>query len=229
MTLRPTRTLAAALALAAVANVATGAPSIAAATTLRPVDQAARDPGFLRFRRQLQKIVARRDIAALRRHLHPRILFSFGGENGVKNAAKIMRDDPKRWAILARILRNGGKFTTAGSGKDRRRMFFAPYTYFAELPGGVGAYDVVTVVGTRVNVRARPSASAPVIAKLSHQVVRVVWSKQGRRTKGWTRIKLADGRTGYVRSSFAKSPVDYRAGFVKYKGRWVMSVFVAGD
>jgi hypothetical protein len=219
-----------ALAAGLAGALATAAPpatsAAAAATTLRPVDQAAKDPSFLRFRKQLQKIVARRDLKALRRHLHPNIQMSYGGNgNGHAGAIRTMRRNPKRWAILARILRHGGKFFTAKNGV---RNFYAPYTFFAELPG-VGPYDVVTVVGTRVNVRARPSAKAKVLGKLSHAVVRVDWGKRGPRAARWLKIKMPDGRSGYVLKKFTKSPVDYRAGFVKYKGRWVMNVFVAGD
>lgn len=229
--LAPTRTLAAAVALAALGGLpAATAPSLAAATTLKPVDEARKDKSFLRFRAQLMKIVERRDLKALRRHLHPNVKVSFGTGNGIDAAVKMMRGNPKRWAVLARLLRQGGKFTMTGTASGgRARMFFAPYTYFAELPGGIGAYDVVTVVGERVNVRARPNPKAEVIAKLSHKVVKVDWGKAGPRNQTWTKIKLPDGRSGYVLAKYARSPVDYRAGFVKVNGRWMMRVFVAGD
>ncbi len=143
---------------------------------------------------------------------------------------RIMRRDPERWAILARLLRRGGKFTMVGTNEGRKRMFFAPYTYFAQLPDGTGTYDVVTITGSRVAVRARPSRTAPVLGRLSHRVVRVHWV-QGRpvRTGDWYRITMPDGRTGYVPSRYAKSPVDYRAGFVKHEGRWTLYAALAGD
>ena len=45
----------------------------------------------------------------------------------------------------------------------------------------------------------------------------------------WTRIKLRDGRTGYISSRYVRSPIDYRAVFNKMDGRWRMTAFVAGD
>ena len=45
----------------------------------------------------------------------------------------------------------------------------------------------------------------------------------------WTRIKLRDGRTGYISSRYVRGPVGYRAIFNKVDGRWRMAAFVAGD
>ncbi|HSE31218.1 MAG TPA: hypothetical protein VLA93_06545 [Pyrinomonadaceae bacterium] len=38
-----------------------------------------------------------------------------------------------------------------------------------------------------------------------------------------------DGQSGYMAEEFIRSPIDYRAGFAKQEGRWVMIFFIAGD
>lgn len=47
--------------------------------------------------------------------------------------------------------------------------------------------------------------------------------------RGWTWVKLRDGRTGYISAPYAWSPVDYRAFFEQTDGRWRLAAFVTGD
>ena len=42
-------------------------------------------------------------------------------------------------------------------------------------------------------------------------------------------MQLDGGKTGYVTSRLARSPIDYRAMFNKIGGRWQMTFFAAGD
>ena len=46
---------------------------------------------------------------------------------------------------------------------------------------------------------------------------------------GWGRVRLADGRTGYIESGSVISPIDYRAIFARRDGQWRMVAFIAGD
>jgi hypothetical protein len=45
----------------------------------------------------------------------------------------------------------------------------------------------------------------------------------------WVRIRLPDGREGFVSAQFIRSPTDYRAGFKKTGGQWLLTHLVAGD
>jgi hypothetical protein len=42
-------------------------------------------------------------------------------------------------------------------------------------------------------------------------------------------VKDAKGNKGFVLARDVRSPIDYRAYFEKHKGKWQMTVFVAGD
>jgi hypothetical protein len=42
-------------------------------------------------------------------------------------------------------------------------------------------------------------------------------------------VRLADGRTGFVRHDQVRSVLDYRAVFERREGHWLMTAFVAGD
>ena len=43
------------------------------------------------------------------------------------------------------------------------------------------------------------------------------------------RVRLWNGRSGFIASAFVRSPVDYRAIFQKAGGQWRLRAFVAGD
>ena len=48
-------------------------------------------------------------------------------------------------------------------------------------------------------------------------------------TYSWLKVETLGGKKGFVGAEFVRSPIDYRAIFVKEKGKWKMSTFVAGD
>ncbi len=178
-----------------------------------PVDESANDSDLLLFRARLQIAVAARDMAAVVRMADPKIRTSFGPDDGLESL-KAKLADPRHeiWGHLARALALGGRFETP-------ELFVAPYT------AGCGDIDAMVIVGSNVNVRTKPSLTGEVIASLSYAVLRFV----ERETEGWTKVRLAGGRTGFVADEFLRSPIDYRAIFAKVDGRWRLSAFVAGD
>lgn len=200
---------------------AAGPGAVAAAEpSFVPVDETPTQPDFLAFRQELQQIVAARDTAALQRILDPAVKVSFDAEGGV--AAFTRRWTPEApdstlWRELAAVLALGGAF----EGRD---TFVAPYV-FARWPERYDSFEHVAITGTGVRVRATPSFSARQIATLSHTIVKTGDGESGE----WTAVVLADGRRGYVASSFVRSPIDYRAFFTRQAGRWRLSLFVAGD
>jgi hypothetical protein len=152
---------------------------------------------------------------------------SLGDGSGRSAAMKIMDEEPHCWTVLERILANGGRFKTFETANGKTRMFFAPYTYFAELDDQVSPYKAAVVTGEHVNVRMTPSKNAKVITQLSHWVV-AAKSPSGENA-AWIKIRTPEGRSGYVNHDYVVWPTDFRAGFEKYKGRWRLRVFLAGD
>jgi Bacterial SH3 domain len=123
--------------------------------------------------------------------------------------------------VLAFVLALGG--TRHGD-----TAFYAPYT-FRRTPGD--GFEMLAVLGRNVLVRAEPRTASAVIDTLSFEAV-ARW-REGRPgplgSEGWEPVRTRKGRTGWVLARFVRSPIDYRAGFVRRQGRWWLRALVAGD
>lgn len=195
----------------------------AAFPIIEPVDEAARQPDFLSFRNSLQAAVAERDVEVLLRSVHPDIRNTFGDDNGIEAFRRLWRlDEPDSdlWAELGTVLRLGGTF----EGPD---SFVAPYV-FSHWRGEFDAFDHVAVIGSTVRVRSAPTTESAILTTLSYQILRL-GGDRGYPQRPWTAVLLPDGREGFVAASLVRSPVDYRAYFVRTDERWQMTLFVAGD
>lgn len=194
---------------------------IQAATLLKPVDTAAKDPSFLAFRTQLLKTIERKDAKALLAVVHKDIKASFGMENGIEDFKKMWGlNKPatsQLWSELSKVLKMGGSFSN-------KTTFIAPYV-FSEWPGDKDAFENWAVIAKDVNIRAKPSTSAAVLKKVSYEILPIEFSENEK----WVTVKLGNGKKGYIASQYIRSSVDYRAFFEKIKGRWQMTVFIAGD
>ncbi|MBX7208366.1 MAG: SH3 domain-containing protein [Verrucomicrobiaceae bacterium] len=205
--------------------VAHGATMAGAPKKLLPVDEAASDPAFFIFRARLIEAVATHDTARLLAVLSPKIQNNFGGDGGIEEFKQQWQPDGKEsklWQELGRALSLGGKFS-----KDH--SFAAPY-YFAAWPedDSVDAFEWVAIIGENIRVREKADANSAVIGRLSFELVHVE-EQQDAASDEWTKIKLADGRKGFVASRFTGSGIGWRAAFAKENGEWRMTAFVAGD
>jgi hypothetical protein len=171
-------------------------------------DEAAKDPSFAAYRDQLLAAVRARDTKAVEALSDPNIRTSFGGDQGPVNLEE-----------LERVLPLGGTF--------REGMFWAPYVYSA-WPEAHDAFEHLAVIGDDVPLRESADANAPAIATLSRDIVKRAGQPSAEKPP-WTQVTTADGKTGFVESKFVRSPVDYRAGFLKTPNGWRMNAFVAGD
>jgi Bacterial SH3 domain len=188
---------------------------------LLPADEAARDPEFFSFRAQLQAAVARHDTEAVLAAVDPNIRTSFGSGGGMEEFRKTWKlpaADSPLWDELGTVLAFGGAFREGGH-------FAAPYVY-GRWPEPFDSFEHVAVLGKNVRVRSEPGTKGKILTALSFDVVKLAAPATD---SEWTRIKLRDGRTGYISSRYVRSPVDYRALFNKIDGRWRMTAFVAGD
>jgi hypothetical protein len=190
-----------------------------------PVDEAARDPEFFVFRARLQAAVARQDTTELLRVIAPGILNSFGGDGGREEFRQTWGlHQPNRsqlWAALGFVLALGGRF-------QGDTAFYAPYT-FGGTPGD--GFETLAVLGRNVLVRAKPTATSAVIDTLSFEAV-TRW-REGHPgpagAAGWEPVRTSRARTGWVLGHYLRSPIAYRAGFVRRHGQWWLRALVAGD
>lgn len=192
---------------------------------LPPVDEAAKDASFFIFRSHLIEAVVARDTGQLAGFLSPKILNNFGGNGGIEEFKQQWQPDDKAsklWAELGRVLSLGGKFSKDGG-------FAAPY-YYAAWPDddSIDAFEWVAITGENIRVREKADANSTIVARVSFELVQVEEQQDGASGE-WTKIKLADGRKGFVASRFTGSGVGYRALFSKENGEWRMTAFVAGD
>ena len=183
---------------------------------LQFIDEGPRDPSFVAYRDQLLAAVRARDAKAVAALADPDIRTSFGGDGG---RADLERALPHIWTDLEQLLVLGGTF--------RDGMFWAPYVYSA-FPEAEDSFETLAVIADAVPMRATPDANAVAIATLSRDLVTRASAFSGEETQ-WLNIKTADGQTGFVESRFVRSPVGYRAGFVKSADGWRMNALVAGD
>jgi hypothetical protein len=190
--------------------------------TLAPLDEAARQPDFLTFRQSLQQAVAAHDVAALLAAIDPNIKVSFGDDNGVdafKRFWRLEAPDSKIWRELGAVLLAGGGFQGSNT-------FVAPYV-FVRWPERFDAFEHVAVIGRGVRIRGAASLSGRQIATVSYAILEAPAGVDPEAE--WTAVTLADGRSGFIASRLIRSPVGYRAFFVKGAAGWRLSMFVAGD
>lgn len=199
-------------------------PTAASARKLEPLDEASKDPSFVKFRQELLEAIERRDSRYVLGILDPRIQNSFGGDGGVgefKTMRQPERRDSKVWDELRKVLTHGGAF--------RDGVFWAPYV-FTDFPDDLDAFEYGAVLEEKVTLRSKPDASAPAVATLSYHIVKIAYDGLSDiENPTWYKVATTDGQEGYVPASSVASPVDYRAGFEKQGGKWRMVAFIAGD
>ena len=221
------------------ALVLLSSPLPCAAQNLRlyPVDESHKDRSFKIFRDQLLAALRRRDKQFLLSIVHPDILNSLGGNGGVKEFAedwKLDSSQSKVWSELYKVLSMGATFEE----EDGEKIFSAPYVSsrwnrIQPKKGEVGEVAYEAIIGSRVRVYSRPNLDAPVVARLSYDIVEVDYEgsvmEANREDFRWVKIKLKRARGGYVRGSEIRSPSDKSAHFKKFKGKWMMYIFSGGD
>lgn len=216
--------------LAAMLLVGSPVQAVAQIGSLKIVDQATEDPSFFSFRQRLLVALARRDSTFLMSHVAADVLLGFGGTEGRDNFRREWRPhEPESgiWSLLTRILAGGG--TYAADQEDFPPTFSAPHIPF---PDGLDPFEHVVVLAEGVRVREEPNLDGQPLGQVSFAalpLVRVNGDYRAGDDQDWVRIRLADGRVGYVHGDYTDSPIGYRARFEKRHGRWMLVMLLAGD
>ncbi len=212
--------------LAVLLTFVLSAPAAIQGRKLNPVDEGKGDASLNAFRERLLKAASERDKKFLLSVIDPKIKWSFGDNHGVREFRKhwkIDGGDSELWGKLIDVLSLGGTFSTSGGRKE----FCAPYT-FSKFPDDLDAFEYAAIVGKDVRVRSQSNADAPVVATLSYDLVKAELPENDGAT-AWAKVTTPSGKQGYVLKKFVRSPIDYRACFRNTKGKWLMTVFIAGD
>ncbi|HTU13169.1 MAG TPA: hypothetical protein VMG08_19925 [Allosphingosinicella sp.] len=191
----------------------------AAARTLAPRDECAADAGFAQFRSRLLDAVVRHDAQALLALTADDIRFNFGDGGGkqgfVANWGLATPDTSGLWPLLAGVL-------ASGCVREQDHAV-SPYV-FARFPDTIDPFTsgVARPDARLYRTRADAGESTPIPWEILEEV-----NLDGR--DGWARVRLQDGRTGFLRADAIISPIDYRAIFEQRDGAWRLVAFIAGD
>jgi len=207
-----------ALALALLLAVPTCAQAIP--RKLPPVDQCKSTPGLGGFRDRLKQIVAKRDGKAFRVMLAPDVLVNFGGEAGPKAFADtwhLNRGNSELWPLLTQMLKLG----CAGSGSS----FVIPSLTDQLNPESADdIFDqMLALPGAKLRKGFEPGSDT--IAMLAWDLVTSIDRKGDDQTK----VRLADGREGWLFDNELYAAMSYRMVIEKRRGKWMITALVAGD
>ena len=205
--------------LLAVSLLALDAP--ASGRQLPPTDQCASDEEFVSFRAALVDAVERRDSVHILDVVSNDIHVDFGGGAGRDYFARTWAldrpEDSRLWHELGEVLRLGCAPSPDGA-------YWAPSLFATtEIDD---PFSTFLVIRENAPLHTRPDDRSPMLATLSWELVEGVDWQEG---DDWWRVRLTDGREGFMRRSDLRSPVDYRAAFERIDGRWRMTTFIAGD
>lgn len=195
---------------------------------LKPVDEASQDASFLAFRTKLIAAVERKDANYIYSIVDPNIKNGFGGRDGImwfKRDWKLANRNSEFWKKFEVVIKNGGAFWSDGTSKN---SFTAPYS-FSNWPDDLDAFEYFVIFGSDVNLRKTPGMTGEVITKLSYNIVKVLDEEPHVARPAWRKVETLGGQKGYVSADYVRSSIDYRAGFEKKRGKWVMTFFLAGD
>jgi hypothetical protein len=197
---------------------------------LLPVDESAADPEFSKFYQSFRTAVAQKDAKFLIGILDPEVQSEIDGDQGPDAFEKRWKPDSpdsKLWAELAAVAALGGSF----SKEQGTKTFCAPYIY-SKFPDAIDSFEHGVILRANVQLRSKPSEHASVIARLSHDIVKVPdWKPapdDSHIDVQWLRV-IARAGSGYVRTSDIRSPTDFRACFHRKDGTWLLRWLIAGD
>lgn len=199
----------------------------------KPVDDTARIPDYAVFAARLSEAVKERDGDYIRSLMLPEtevgapILWL--RDETLKNAERTKwlaaLDDPAApfWTSMERYLRWGVRW-------DETQQE-ACYPSFEARPG---TQFGIVITGASVNVRAAPGRSARVLTTLSWELLETRYPGSGPdpgpkfldQGHYYTKIRLADGRVGYVSNDFVWMYPGWEGSFGKVDGEWKLLRFI---
>ena len=216
-------------ALAAVLVAAT-AGAVAQDVKLLPVDEAAADASWLRFKARLVDALIKRDQKFIIGIVDSKIR-NISEKDGVAEFRK--RWEPNSassplWVELPKILFLGGAYIKRDKGVTE---FCGPYVHY-KWPDDAPANATGAIIAREALMKTAPSTEAATLQTLSYDLVNVIdWevtdaSKEVRQP--WVKIQTKAG-TGFVPEEQIRSPLEYRACFVKSGAGWRMTALEVGE
>ena len=153
-----------------------------------------------------------------------RIKLDFGGGEGRAELRRRLADDSLGlWDELDALM-------ALGCSANKQGGITIPW-YFDQEMGQLDPFDTFVVSGEDVPLRSGPAADAPIVKRLSWDVV-VQWRNQENPDflqVRWTDAEGGEPVEGYIDRDSLRSVIDYRLIASSRNGRWRVTSFVAGD
>lgn len=171
--------------------------------------------------------VRKRDAAALVAMLSSKVTVNFGGEWGKVAFVNQWHPEDRQsgiWPLLSRLLPLG----CAGSESARiipwlGNKFFNDSSEEVRDPDSFAGQAVVIEREAKLRKTADPTAGT-----IRTRQWDVVWLVDNT-GDGQTKVRLADGREGWLFDDQIYSPLDYRILLEREAGEWMITALVAGD
>src|SRR5687768_4679541 len=194
---------------------------------LPPVDEAAGDASWLKFKKQLLGAIEKRDKQFLLSILDKNVRNQDERTRGIANFRKqweLDTADSPVWRELATALQLGGAWIK----RDKRpREFCAPYL-LGKWPEEVAPFDNGVVISRDTSVQTEPSTSSAALGTLAYDIVPVTdWEVDDKAAdvkQKWVKIRYRN-RDGYIPEEQIRSPIEQAACFVKGGNGWRMTAF----
>ena len=216
-------------AVVAALLVVVAGSALAEPVKITPVDEAAGDATWTRFRARLIDAMVKHDQKFVL-DIVERNVRNISGTDGITEFRKLWEpNDPKSplWSELPRLLFLGSAVVKQG----KQNEVCAPYVYF-RWPDNAPDDANAAIITKEALVKARPSSSATTLLTLSYDLVNITdWevADENKDSKQiWIAVKTPAG-TGYLPQEQARSPLEYRACFVKRDGNWRLTGLEVGE
>jgi len=197
---------------------------------LPPVDEGATDAVWPRFKARLLDALERRDrqfvLGILDRNIR-----NTSGTSGIAEFRKLWEPDAAEsplWSQLSAVLFLGSVYVKRDA---KTQELCAPYIYYrwpADAPESLNG----AVIVKETLLKSNPSAAAATVATLSYDLVAVssweVADESKESPQKWVKAK-AGSNEGFAPEEHVRSPLEYRACFVKAGERWRMTALEVGE
>lgn len=205
-------------------------PAYAQGIRFAPLDEAAENRDWQKFKQGLLTALEARDRKSLLGAIDPAVDNGPDQKHGLDEFQRRWSVDDEKsplWRELTKALTLGGAFVKSERGDSR---FCAPYVA-AKWPTDHDPFGFGAIVVDDVLVKTEPSSGARTLARLGYELVPVDDWEVADTTAGfpqkWTKIRVRDA-IGFVPEELIRSPIEHMACFARRNGAWRLVAFTAG-
>ncbi len=216
--------------LVAAALLAAATCVTAQETRLLPVDEGTSDTSWARFKARLLDALAQRDQKFVLGIVDPKIR-NISEKNGAAEFRELWEPDSAQsplWTELPKLLFLGGAFVKRA---NKQYEFCAPYVYY-KWPEQADADASGAVIAKDALMKASPASNAKTLQALAYDLVKVLDWEVADEAKDsnqkWVQIETKAG-VGYLPEEQIRSPLEYRACFLKRAAGWRMTALEVGE